>query len=233
MELGGKGREAVRSGLSPQKCPRRGGGTGVQRSSLERPVHTTHWALQPWDDPRRSQPHSYCDPTGGLGTWLLSWDMHTLLLLEQAEEAAGSCPGLSQITGQPLCPLAHRCPLSASGFSLIPLGLGPPMLGRVGSVGYRVGSDQQAVWTGQGHHRLSERGPRSSVLEISFSISLTVKSFKSLCDKDPLPHRFSDLSSAPVSPPHKLHPYQPTYWPSNIPRMLFLPGKSIFYSREI
>ena len=76
------------------------------------------------------------------------------------------------------------------------------MLGRVGSGGYRAGSDQQDVWTGQGGHWLSERGPRSSVLEISFSISLTVKSFKSLRDKDLLSHRLSDLSSAPVSPPH-------------------------------
>ena len=29
-------------------------------------MHTTHWALQPWDDPRspncRSQPRSYCEP---------------------------------------------------------------------------------------------------------------------------------------------------------------------------
>ena len=25
-------------------------------------MHTTHWALQPWDDPARSQPHSYCEP---------------------------------------------------------------------------------------------------------------------------------------------------------------------------
>ena len=46
------------------------------------------------------------------------------------------------------------------------------MLGRVGSEGYRSGSDQQDVWMGQGGHRLSERGLRSSVLEISFSISL-------------------------------------------------------------
>jgi len=59
------------------------------------------------------------------------------------------------------------------------------VLGRVGSGGYRAGSDQQDVWTGQGGHWLSERGPRSSVLEISFSISLTVKSFKSLCDWGP------------------------------------------------
>ena len=76
------------------------------------------------------------------------------------------------------------------------------MLDKVGRVVYRAGSDRQDVWTGQGGHQLSERGLKSSVLEISFSISLTVKSFKSLRDKDPLSHRLSDLSSAPVSPPH-------------------------------
>ena len=53
MELGGKGREAIRSGLSPREGPRWGLGTGARRSSLERPMHTMHWALQPWDDPRR------------------------------------------------------------------------------------------------------------------------------------------------------------------------------------
>ena len=83
-----------------------------------------------------------------------------------------------------------------------PSGQGPAMLDKVGSVEYRAGSDRQDVWTGQGGHWLSERGLKSSVLEISFSISLTVKSFKSLRDKDLLSHRLSDLSSAPVSPPH-------------------------------
>ena len=141
-------------------------------------------------------------PTGGPGTWLLSWDMHLLMLLEQAEKAAGHCPELGQFTGQLVCPPAHRHPFSASGSSLLPPGQGLPMLGRVGSVGYRASWDRQDVWTGQCGSRLSENSPKSSVLEVSFSISLTVKSFKSLCDKDPLPHQLSDLSSAPVSPPH-------------------------------
>ena len=164
-----------------------------------------HWAPPPWDDARRSWPHSSCEPRGthrrpGNLTFLLrhaptpaprtGWGGHRTLLRTWL------------IYWTARVPPAQTCPLSASGSSSLSLGRGPPVLGRVGSGGYRAGSDQQDVWTSQGGHWLSERGPRSSVLEISFSISLTVKSFKSLCDKDPLPHRLSDLSSAPPSASH-------------------------------
>ena len=72
------------------------------------------------------------------------------------------------------------------------------MLGRVGSGGTE--SAQTSRTSGQARVAIGyERGSRSRVLEISFFISFTVKSFKSLCDRDPVPHWLSDLSSVPVS----------------------------------
>ena len=188
-----------------KRAPDEKGGQGLRGPPWRDPCtpHTGH--CSPGTTPRGRSPAAIVNPggrTGSPGTRLLSWDMHPLMLLEQAKEAAGHCSGLGQFTGQPMCPPAHRCPLGASGSRLLLPGWGPPMLGRVGSVGYRASSDRQDIWTGQCGHQLSESGPRSSVLKVSFSISLTVKSFKSLCDNDPLPHRLSDLLSAPVSPPH-------------------------------
>ena len=75
------------------------------------------------------------------------------------------------------------------------------MLGRVDSEGTETAQTSRT----SGSARVAigyERGSGSRVLEISFFISLTVKSFKSLYDKDPLPHQLSDLPLAPVSPPH-------------------------------
>ena len=49
---------------APGRAPDEKGRTGAQRSSLERPMHTMHWAQQPWHNPEWSRPHCCCEPRG-------------------------------------------------------------------------------------------------------------------------------------------------------------------------
>lgn len=148
----------------------------------------------PWRDPSAhhalgtaalAQPwvvsaHSCCEPRGPTGetqeTWLLSWDMHPFLLLEQVEGDDQMLPRTWPVLlGSPCAPQPINAPLAPLDPVHSHWGQGHPCWAEWAVVEYRSSSDQQDVWIGQGCH---QRGsPRSSVLEISFSISLTVKSF--------------------------------------------------------
>ena len=111
--MAGKGREAVRSRLSPQEGPDEEWGQGLRGPPWRDLCTPCTGHRHPGTMPGGHGPTAAVNPggpTGGLGTWLFSWDMHPLLLLEQAEGATGHCSGLGWFTGQPVCPQPRHAP---------------------------------------------------------------------------------------------------------------------------
>ena len=141
--------------------------------------------------------------------------MHLLLLLEQAEGAAGHFPGLGQFTGQPVCPLAHKCPLSTSGSSSLPLGQGPPMLGRAGSG--CTDPAQTSRMSGRARVAIREGPEEQCSGNILLHFPYSKSPLKAYVTRTPCPT--SSLTCLQLLSLHltKFHPHQQTCWPLNLP----------------
>ena len=160
------------------------------------PGDTTHWALQPWDDPGRSQPLSCCEPRG---THRRPRNMTTLLRHAPApapETGWGSHRTLTrtQPVYRAVCvPPSPQTPPQCLWIQFTPPGARATHAGQSGQWGYRAGYLDGPGWP-LAMRGFGEQGSGNILLHFPHS-----KSFKSLCDKDPLPQQLSDLSSSPVS----------------------------------
>ena len=156
---GWEGKRSRQVRTEPLGGPQTRGGTGTWRPSLERPVNATHWAPQPWDDPGRWQPCSCCEPRG---THRRPRNLTHLL-----KHAPTPAPGTDWRGHQTLSrtrPVywavsvtpSPQMPPQCLWIQFTPPGARAAHAGQSRQWGYRVSSDQQDIWTGQGGHRLWE-----------------------------------------------------------------------------
>ena len=103
-------------------------------------------------------------PTEGLGTWLLSWDTHPLLLLEQAEGQPDTAQDSASLLGSPCAPWPPDAPSLPLDPVHFPWGEGCPCWAEW-AVGWGWGVQSQLRPAGclDGAGQPSERGRRNRV----------------------------------------------------------------------